>query len=72
VHPPSLVRSRFGLLCYIVGEAEMEQQIERKIADLANSEAEMLTEQIGISPSLSSDEAKQYVRDVLKEIKARK
>jgi polyhydroxyalkanoate synthesis regulator phasin len=50
----------------------MEQQIERKIADLANSEAEMLTEQTGISPSLSSDEAKQYVRDVLKEIKARK
>ena len=55
-----------------IGEAEMEQQIERKVIGLANDQTEMLTKQTGIEPSLSLDEAKQYLHEILKEIKAQK
>jgi ABC-type transport system involved in cytochrome c biogenesis ATPase subunit len=43
----------------------MEQQIERKVMGLTNDKTEILAEQTGIKPSLSSDEAIQYLHEVL-------
>jgi F0F1-type ATP synthase membrane subunit b/b' len=48
-----------------LGTAQMHQELERKVVSLT----EAITEQTGIKPSLSADEAKHYVDDVLKEIK---
>jgi hypothetical protein len=50
-----------------LGTAQMQQEIERKVMELAGT----ITEQSGIKSSLSADEAKQYAYDVLNEIKKR-
>jgi hypothetical protein len=47
-----------------LGTAQMHQELERKVVSLT----EAITEQTGIKPSLSADEAKHYADDVLKEI----
>jgi hypothetical protein len=47
-----------------LGTAQMHQELERKVISLT----EAITEQTGIKPSLSADEAKHYADDVLKEI----
>jgi hypothetical protein len=50
-----------------IGTAHMQQEIEKKVSKLT----ETLTEQTGIEPSLSTEEAKQHMRDVLEEAKKR-
>jgi hypothetical protein len=55
-----------------IGTAELEAKIEKKVLNVAKSNAENLTHQSGIEPSLSLDEAKQYLYEVLKEVKDRK
>ena len=47
-----------------LGTAQMHQELESKVISLT----EAITEQTGIKPSLSADEAKHYADDVLKEI----
>jgi len=55
-----------------IGTAQMQQEIERKVMRITKAKTEVITEQTGIQPSLSGEEAKQYVYDVLHEIKKHK
>jgi hypothetical protein len=55
-----------------IGTAEMEDRLEKKVLELTKSNAENLMQQSGIGPSLSLSEAKQYLYEVLDEVKDRK
>jgi hypothetical protein len=55
-----------------IGTAEMGDRLEKKILEITKSNAENLMQQSGIEPSLSISEAKQYLYEVLDEIKDRK
>ena len=52
-----------------MGTAEMERKLEKKVLEVTKSNAESLKQQSGIEPSLSMDEAKQYLYEVLEEVK---
>jgi hypothetical protein len=55
-----------------IGTAEMERKLEKKILQITKQNADNLIQQSGIEPSLSTDEAKQYLYEVLEEVKLRK
>jgi hypothetical protein len=55
-----------------IGTAELERTLEKKVLEVTRSNADNLAEQSGIEPSISMDEAKQYLSEVLEEIKERK
>jgi hypothetical protein len=55
-----------------IGTAEMENRLEKKVLEVIKSNAENLMQQSGIEPSLSQSEAKQYLYEVLDEVKDRK
>ena len=55
-----------------IGTAEMEGKLEKKVLEVTKLNAENLMQQSGIEPSLSLDEAKQYLYEVLEEVKDRK
>ncbi len=59
-------------LLHSMGTAEMEDRLQKKVLDITKSNAENLTKQSGIEPSLSLSEAKQYLREVMDEAKDRK
>lgn len=52
-----------------IGTSEMQRQIEKKVLEAVRSNAEYLTQQSGIEPTLSIDETKQYVYEALEEAK---
>ena len=64
-------RQQFKLLDSI-GTAELEGKIEKKVLEVAKSNAENLMQQSGIEPTLSPVEAKQYLYEGLEEVKDRK
>ena len=47
-----------------IGTAEMERKLEKKVLEVTKLNAENLIQQSGIEPSLSMDEAKQYLYEV--------
>lgn len=55
-----------------IGDAQMQREIERFVVKLTKDKADLITDQTGIEPSLSADEAKQYLFEVLEEVKAQK
>lgn len=55
-----------------IGTAEWERELEKKIIEITKSNVQKLTQQSGIEPSLSMDETKQYVVEVIEEIKSRR
>ena len=55
-----------------IGTAEMERKLEKKVLEVTKSNVNNLKQQSGIEPSLSMDEAKQYLYEVLEEVKNRK
>lgn len=55
-----------------MGEAQMEQELEKKVMKLTNDKTEIMIEQTGIQPSLSIDEAREYLYEVMEEVKDRK
>ena len=55
-----------------IGTAEMEDRLEKKVLEVIKSNAENLMQQSGIEPSLLLSEAKQYLYEVLDEVKNRK
>lgn len=55
-----------------IGASEMERKLEKKVLEVTKLNAESLIQQSGIEPSLSMDEAKQYLYEVLEEIKHHK
>jgi hypothetical protein len=52
-----------------IGTAEMYKDIESKVTRLTKANADLLTEQSGIEPSLTDDEVRNYLEFVTKEIK---
>jgi signal transduction histidine kinase len=52
-----------------VGAAQLKQQLERKVVSVTVQQEELLTEESGIKASLTEQEMKQYLTNVLKEIK---
>jgi hypothetical protein len=51
-----------------IGTAEMQKELEDRILDLTNKESVRMLEQTGIQPSLSEDDIKEYVGQVLNEM----
>jgi len=52
-----------------IGASEMEQEIHRRVIKITKEKSNKLTEETGVQSSLTEDEMKQYMNDVLKEIK---
>jgi hypothetical protein len=51
-----------------IGTAEMQKELEDRILDLTNKESVRMLEQTGIQPSLSEDDVKEYLGQVLNEM----
>jgi hypothetical protein len=52
-----------------IGTAQMEQEIERRVPKVAKEQQDVLTEQSGIESSLIEDDMKEYLEQVIKEVK---
>ena len=52
-----------------IGTAQMEQEIERRVLKVAKEQQDVLTEQSGIESSLTEDDMKEYLEQVIKEVK---
>jgi hypothetical protein len=52
-----------------MGSALMQQKIERRVMDLTAKYEDLLNEKTGIKSSLSDDEVKSYMNEVLEEVK---
>ena len=52
-----------------IGTAHMEQDIQERVLKVAKEQEEALREQTGIEPSLSEEDMKQYLEQVIEEVK---
>jgi hypothetical protein len=55
-----------------IGTAQMEQEIVKRVVTVAKKHSDSIIEETGIRPSLSEHDMKQYMEEVLREIKASK
>jgi hypothetical protein len=55
-----------------IGTAQMEQELQKRVLTIAKKNSDNMIEETGVQPSLSEDDMKQYLEEVLKEIKVRK
>jgi hypothetical protein len=55
-----------------IGIGELQQQLQGKVMNIVNAQAEKIERQTGIQSSFSEEEAKEYLQQVLNEIKAKK
>jgi hypothetical protein len=55
-----------------MGTAQMKQELQKRVLTIAKENSDIMTEETGVQPSLSEDDMKQYLEEVLKEIKVRK
>lgn len=55
-----------------IGTAEIAERLEKRVLEVTKSNAEILRKESGIEPSLSLTEAKQYLYEVLDEVKHKK
>ena len=55
-----------------IGVGELQQQLQDKVMNIVNAQAEKIERQIGIQSSFSEEEAKEYLQQVLNEIKVKK
>jgi Tfp pilus assembly PilM family ATPase len=51
-----------------VGTAQMEQEIQKRVITLTKQNQESLVEESGIQPSLTEEDMKSYLQQVIKEI----
>jgi hypothetical protein len=51
-----------------IGSAEMQQEIEKRVIELTKQTQEKMTEETGIEPSITEDEMKQYLAQVIEEV----
>jgi hypothetical protein len=54
-----------------IGTAQMEQEYQKKMLDIIKKSSEMMMEESGVQPSLSEDDMKYYLEQVIKETKVR-
>ena len=52
-----------------IGTAQMEQEIERRVLKVAKEQQDVLTEQSGVESSLTEDNMKEYLEQVIEEVK---
>jgi hypothetical protein len=52
-----------------MGTAQMEQELQKRVLTIAKKNSDIMTEETGVQPSLSEDDMKQYLEEVIKEIK---
>jgi hypothetical protein len=50
----------------------MEQELQKRVLTIAKKSSENMTQETGVQPSLSENDMKQYLDEVLQEIKVRK
>jgi hypothetical protein len=50
----------------------MEQELQKRVLTIAKKNSDNMIEETGVQPSLSEYDMKQYLEEVLKEIKVRK
>jgi hypothetical protein len=55
-----------------IGTAQMEKEFEKKVLDITKKSSEIMIEESGVQPSLSEEDMKHYLQQVLQEIKAGK
>ena len=55
-----------------IGTAQMEQEIQRRVIIMTRSNQDRMTEETGIHSSLNEDDVKEYLEQVLTEVKERK
>jgi hypothetical protein len=54
-----------------IGTAQMEQELQKRVLTIAKKNSDSMIEETGVQPSINEDEMKQYLEQVLEEIKAR-
>lgn len=52
-----------------IGQAEMEQELTKRVLSIEKKEASKIIEETGIQPSITDDDAKEYVETVLNELR---
>lgn len=52
-----------------IGTAQMEQEIERTVLKIGKEQQETLAEQTGVEPSVTEEDMKDYLAEVLEEVK---
>ena len=52
-----------------IGTAQMEQEIEKRVLKIAREQQDVLTEESGIESSLSEKDMKEYLEQVIEEVK---
>jgi hypothetical protein len=55
-----------------IGTAQMEQELQKRVLTIAKKNSDSMIEETGVQPSLSEHDMKQYLEEVLIEIKASK
>ena len=55
-----------------IGTAQMEQELQKRVLDITKKTSKTMMEESGVQPSLSEDDMKYYLQEVLQEIKASK
>ena len=55
-----------------IGTAQMEQELQKRVLTIAKKNSDNMVEETGVQPSLSENDMKQYLEEVLVEIKATK
>jgi DNA-binding protein Fis len=55
-----------------IGTAHMEQEIQERVIALTKQNQERMAEETGIEPSLTDDEMKQYLEEVINEVRKQK
>jgi hypothetical protein len=55
-----------------IGAAQMHQEIENKIISFTKKTRDLMTEETGISPSISNEDIKKYIQEVLIEVDKKK
>ena len=55
----------------IIGTAHMEQEIQRRVVTVAK-QSQKMTEETGIESSFSEEDTKEYLEQVIREVKTQK
>jgi hypothetical protein len=53
-----------------IGTAHMEQELQKRVLRIAKKNSDSMTEETGVQPSVSEDDIKQYLQEVIKEIRS--
>jgi len=55
-----------------IAMAQMEQQIQNRVIEIAKRNQDQMAEETGIQSSVTEDDMKQYLEQVIREVKMRK